>query len=227
MPFTKYASFEVGQILDVKGSSSRVKTASLDKVSDFHDYRADDGYLYARIIAISSRVNKNNDGWPSVELAGGEDAWSEYTSSHKTASFSVRADRSRKYGFSTFIGKPIFVDHHNSDPKRARGVIVDATLHVDDAKTSSLDAYYSSRDVDPEHLPPTRVELLLEIDAKSFPKLAKAIIDGSKNPDTGINGFSMGCDVERSKCSHCGHVATNPHEYCKHIVSKEIGRAHV
>jgi hypothetical protein len=30
----------------------------------------------------------------------------------------------------------------------------------------------------------------------------------------------MGCDVERSKCSHCGHVATNPHEYCKHIVSK-------
>jgi hypothetical protein len=110
MSLTKYASFEVSQILDVKGSSSRAKTASLDKVSDFHDYRTDDGYLYARIVAISSRVNKNNDGWPSVELAGGDDAWGEYTSKHKTASFSVRADKSRKYGFSTFIGKPIFVE---------------------------------------------------------------------------------------------------------------------
>jgi hypothetical protein len=112
------------------------------------------------------------------------------------------------------MGKPVFVDHNNSDPKRARGVIVDSKLNVLGGKESSLDSYYSGGEADPEHLPPTEVELLLEIDADKFPKLAKAVEKGE------IDGFSMGCDVERSKCSHCGNVATNPDEYCSHIIMK-------
>lgn len=225
MSITKYASFESSQILDVKGTSTAQRTASLDKLSDYHDYRTEDGYLYARIIAISSRVNKNNDGWPSVELAGGDDAWDAITAGKDRTSsvgtITAGADSKYKYGYSTFVGKPIFVDHNNSDPKRARGVIVDAKIHIDDAKTASEhDPYYGSTEVDTAHLPPTKVELLLEVDAKSFPKLAKAIVEGSKDPDKGIDGFSMGCDVERSVCSHCGHTATNPNEYCSHIVSK-------
>lgn len=223
MAFTKYASFEVSQVLDVKGAPTKVRQAALDKIGEYHDYRTEDGYLYARIVAISSRVNKNNDGWPSVELAGGQEVWDKIASKvAKTGSITLAANPKDEYGYSTFVGKPIFVDHHNSDPKRGRGVIVDSKLHVQNAKTAAehLDPYYSSTKVDSEHLPPTHVELLLEVDAKSFPKLAKAIVEGAKDPKKGIDGFSMGCDVERSKCSHCGKVATSPMEYCSHIRMK-------
>lgn len=221
MAFTKYASFEAAQVLDVKGSPERAHTASLAKLADFADYRTDDGFLYCRIRAISSRVNKNHDGWPSVELAGGQDLFDRFASQAKTASFSAAASPEAKYGYSTFLGKPIFIDHNNTDPSRARGVIVDARLHVDDHKTASeLDPYYASPDIDESHLPPTWVELLLEVDAKSFPKLAQAIIEGSQDPHKGIDGFSMGCDCERSVCNICKNSATSPEEYCQHIRMK-------
>jgi hypothetical protein len=217
MAFTKYASLEVSKVLEIKGSAERDASASLAKIAAFEDYRTEDGYLYARIRAISSRVNKNHDGWPSVELAGGQDVFDRHTSS--TGGFTVNANANDQYGFSTFIGKPIFVDHHNSDPSRARGVIVDAKLHVDDHKTAAQkDSYY--RDAPANHTPPTWVELLLEVDAKSFPKLAKAIIDGSKNAKNGIDGFSMGCDVERSVCNICKNSATTPDEFCNHVRMK-------
>jgi len=217
MAFTKYASLEVSKVLEIKGSAERDASASLSKIAAFEDYRTEDGYLYARIRAISSRVNKNHDGWPSVELAGGQEVFDRHTSS--TGGFTVNANASDQYGFSTFLGKPIFVDHHNSDPSRARGVIVDAKLHVDDHKTAAQkDSYY--RDAPANHTPPTWVELLLEVDAKSFPKLAKAIIDGSKNAKNGIDGFSMGCDVERSVCNICKNSATTPDEFCNHVRMK-------
>lgn len=217
MSLRKYASLENVQVLELKGSATRARHASLGKLADFENYRTEDGYLYARISAISSRVNKNHDGWPSIELAGGQDIFDRHFSS---TGFTVTADSSREYGFSTFLGKPIFVDHHNSDPERARGVVVDATFHVDDHKTSSLDSYYSSPDVDPEHLPPCSIELLLEVDAKSFPKFAKAIVEGGRNPKKGIDGWSMGCDVEKSVCSICKNAASAPDEYCTHIKMK-------
>lgn len=214
----KYASLESAQILDLKGTQTRAKTASLEKIGEFEDYRTEDGYLYARIRAISSRVNKNHDGWPSVELAGGKEVFERHA---KTAGFTVTAaEEDNSYGFSTFLGKPIFVDHNNHDPERARGVIVDAKLHVEDQRTASHDPYYSSDDLDPEHTPPTWVELLLEVDAKSFPKLAKAIVEGSKDGKKGIDGFSMGCDVEKSVCNICKNAATAPDEFCSHVKLK-------
>src|SRR3954451_6518407 len=124
----KYASLESAQVLDLKGSKERSRTASLEKIGEFEDYRTEDGYLYARIRAISSRVNKNHDGWPSVELAGGEDILQQHTAAE--GGFSVHAAEGVEYGFITFRGKPVFVDHNNSNPERARGVIVDAKLHV-------------------------------------------------------------------------------------------------
>jgi hypothetical protein len=219
MSLTKYAALEDAQVLGVKGSEGRVRTASLDKFADFHDYRTEDGYLYARIRAISSRVNKNHDGWPSVELAGGQEIFDKYAGQHRTAAFTVEADQNHEYGYSTFLGKPIFVDHHNSDPERARGVIVDAKLHVEDGKTAStLDPYYAS--APDNHMPPTWVELLLEVDATSFPRLAKAIIDGKTDSSQGIDGFSMGCDVEKSVCNICKNAAHAPDEYCEHVKMK-------
>lgn len=212
----KYASLESAQVLDLKGSQTH-RIASLEKIAEFEDYRTEDGYLYARIRAISSRVNKNNDGWPSVELAGGKDVFDRHA---KTAGFTVTADSNHHYGFSTFLGKPIFVDHNNSNPSRARGVIVDAKLHVEDHHTAAHDPYYSSDGVDSEHVPPTWVELLLEVDAKQFPKLAKAIVEGAKDGKKGIDGFSMGCDVEKSVCNICKNAAVSPDEFCQHVKLK-------
>jgi hypothetical protein len=218
MAFTKYASFEVSKILDVKGSPERDESASLNRVSSFNDYRTEDGYLYARIRAISSRVNKNHDGWPSVELAGNQDIFDHHTANSESG-FTVEASKNAEYGFSTFLGKPIFVDHHNSDPSRARGVIVDAKFHVEDHKTAAQkDSYYQNAPAN--HMPPSWVELLLEVDAISYPKLAKAILDGSKNAKNGIDGFSMGCDVERSVCNICKNSATTPDEFCNHVRMK-------
>lgn len=214
---TKFASFEVSEVLDVRSSPSKAKVASFKTVSDFHDYRTDDGYMYVRIRAISSRTNKNNDGWPTAELAGGSEEWEKISGQHHASEggFRIEADTKQRFGFSTFIGKPIFVDHNNSDPRRARGVIVDSAFNVLDVKTAADgDEYWGSEDVDPEHNPPAEVELLLEVDAEQFPKFAKSIIEGD------LDGFSMGCDVEYSKCSHCDHKASTPDEYCSHIQAK-------
>ena len=98
--------------------------------------------------------------------------------------------------YRTFIGKPVFVNHANHDHRRARGMVIDAVLH---------------RDRNPDGSPDTWVETLMEVDAQSYPRLAKAILNGD------VDRTSMGCDVELSKCSVCGNEATSPLEYCQHI----------
>lgn len=187
--FTKFAKAE---ILDVRSSSHRVAGAKLNKFSSIgedneHDYRLQDGYIYTKVRAISSRVNKNHDGWPAEELSK---------------------------AYRTFVGKPIFVDHNNTDPSRARGVVIDARLHVEDdlKKASALDPYYAF--APDNHKPPTWIELLLETDARQFPKLAKAIISGD------IDSVSMGANVERTQCNICDNWATSTDEYCDHVHSK-------
>ncbi|HMD81368.1 MAG TPA: hypothetical protein VKE92_08685, partial [Anaerolineales bacterium] len=58
--------------------------------------------------------------------------------------------------------------------------------------------------------------LLLEVDAKTFPKLA----DHLKNGD--IGSVSMGANIDSSVCSVCAHEASAPSEYCDHIKKKGI-----
>jgi hypothetical protein len=117
------------------------------------------------------------------------------------------------YGFKTFVSRPIFVDHNNTDPKRTRGVIVDSLLHIEPSnkRRASFD-YYSS--APQNHAPETWVELLLEIDAKQFPRLAAEI----KNGD--IDSVSMGCNVEETECSICSNRASTIDQYCAHVQSK-------
>jgi hypothetical protein len=195
MSFVKHSSIE--RILEVKQSAQRIAyrydQEPGDRLSKFaaistKDMKDDDGFLYVRCRAISSRVNKNNDGWPSEELMKAHE---------------------------TFIGRPVFVDHNNDDPKRTRGVIVDATCNVeDDDKISKLDPYYST--APDNHKPPTWIELLIEVDAKTFPRLAKSVRDGD------IDSVSMGANIEKSICSVCAHEAATPNEYCDHIKKKGI-----
>lgn len=187
--FTKFAKAE---ILGVRHSNAKVKNAKLEGFSaigkdETPNYRIQDGYIYTKVRAISSRVNKNHDGWPAEELAK---------------------------AYRTFVGKPIFIDHNNTDPSRARGVVIDARLHVEDdlQKASALDPYYAA--APDNHKPPTWIELLLETDARQFPRLAKAILSGD------IDSVSMGANVERTQCNICDNWATAPEEYCDHIHSK-------
>lgn len=190
----KYATSE-NSILEVKESKSRLPYVH-DQMpgSNFAKFASmkseplqegEDGYLYVRVRAISSRVNKNHDGWPSEELAS---------------------------AYKTFVGRPIFVDHNNEDVRRTRGVIVDARLHVDDDKTSALDPYYAT--APDNHKPPTWIELLHEVDAKTFPELAKDIRAGK------VYATSMGANIEKSVCSVCDNEAVSPSQYCDHIRSK-------
>lgn len=99
-------------------------------------------------------------------------------------------------GWRSFIGKPVFVNHNNENHRRARGVIVDAALH---------------KDANADGSPDTWVEVLMEVDAIHFPKLAQAIVQGH------IERTSMGTDVDYSICSFCNNRAATPAEYCKHI----------
>lgn len=222
---TKYTNCEV---IEVKSADEKIegnaKLSSFDHIPK-DTYRRGDGYLYVKVRAISSRVNKNFDGWPVNELAGMEETdfrevaskvaktsetggISKLTFTRDSSEIKSKGD----YGFRTFVGRPVFIDHNNSDPKRARGVVVDAMLHIENPQRLSSDAYWSKA---PEnHRPETWIELLLEIDGKSFPKLAKALLSGK------VNAVSMGCNVEHTLCSICNHKAATVEDYCSHIQRK-------
>jgi hypothetical protein len=98
--------------------------------------------------------------------------------------------------YRTFIGRPVYVDHNNWDLNRSRGVIIDAKLR--ETKLAS-----GHEDVS--------VEILIEVDAEAFPKLAAAILAGD------IDAVSMGADVEYTICSVCGNKAHDVLQYCGHI----------
>lgn len=137
----------------------------------FQDFRftPEKGMVYTVSRAISSRVNANYDGWPVHEL--------------RTA-------------YKTFIGRPMFVEHNNSDHTKAKGVILDVIYKETKLASGLVDG---------------SVYALSEVDAESFPKLANAIMEGK------LNAVSMGADVDATICSGCHKVASKPSEFCEHI----------
>jgi len=139
------------------------------KLEDFSNFKPEKGFVYVASRAISSRVNANYDGWPVDQI---------------------------KKSYKSFVGRPIYVEHNNSDPDRARGVILDAIYKESKLSSGILDA---------------SVYCLMEVDAQTFPKLASAIMEGK------LKAVSMGADVEGTQCSACGKYASKPSEYCVHI----------
>lgn len=175
----KYATAE---ILDARMATGRSPGLVRNAHRVSFDYNPREGYLYVRSRMISSRCNDNYDEF-SHEAIKGDGV---------------------ETGWHTFIGKPVFVNHHNDDHRRARGVIIDAALH---------------EDRNGDGTPDTWVEGLMEVDAVRFPKLAKAILAGH------IDRTSMGVDVAFSVCAVCNNKATTPLEYCQHIPNQK-GRQH-
>ena len=158
----KYANFEIMEAKVARRGNGLMKGAH----RAVFDYTPQEGFLYVRSRAISSRCNDNYDEFPAEEI---------------------------RKSWRSFVGKPVFVNHHNSDTSRARGVIIDAALH---------------EDRNPDGSPDTWVEVLMEVDAIKFPKLADGILAGD------IERTSMGCDVAFSVCSACGNRAYTPLDYC-------------
>lgn len=169
--FTKFASFGVTSSVLVPVNATAAQGLAMVKQAHraTFEHEVRPGFLYIRSRAISSRCNDNFDEFPAEEI---------------------------KKAYKTFIGKPVFVNHHNENHRRARGVIIDAVLH---------------EDTGPDGRPDTWSEVLMEVDAIQFPKLADAIQKGH------IDRTSMGTDVQYSICSACGNKATSPAEYCAHI----------
>lgn len=127
-------------------------------------FKFEPGYVYTQVRAISARINQNYDGWPSGEL---------------------------KKAYKTFLGKPIFVNHQNFDPKLARGKVV-AARYVE----AGDDKY---------------VETVMQIDAMRFPKLAKEIKEG------GLDSVSMGVEAGFTICSVCNNKAVDTPDFCDHV----------
>lgn len=128
------------------------------------DWTPQPGMLYTQVRAISARINQNFDAWPSEEL---------------------------KKSYRTFLGKPVFINHNNDDPSRARGKVI-AARYVE----AGDDKY---------------VEVIQEIDAARFPKLAKEIREG------GLDSVSMGVEAGLTICSYCDNRATDEPEFCDHV----------
>jgi len=141
------------------------------------------GYLYVRNRAISSRCNDNHDYWPADDLATEEPG----------------------VGWKTFIGRPVFVNHHNADHRRTRGVNLAAALHQDHLPDGGSDTW---------------VELLKEIDPVAYPKLASRLVKGD------IDMTSMGADVGLSICSvpSCSNWATTEEQLCNHMTRMKGAR---
>jgi hypothetical protein len=100
--------------------------------------------------------------------------------------------RELKAAYRSFLGRPVFVNHTNHDHTRARGVVV-ASEYIERGDDKFI-------------------ELLMEVDAQAFPRLASAIIRGE------VDAVSMGCDVELSVCSYCNNEASSVDEFCEHIL---------
>ena len=168
MSILKFAQFAT---IEAKVAPARITRTAMLRDARRHEfsYTPKPGFLYVRSRAISSRTNDNFDTYPADEL---------------------------RKSYRTFVGKPVFVNHNNDDPRRGRGIILDAVLHEHTA---------------PDGSPDTWVEVLMEVDAVRFPRLAQAILDGD------IDRTSMGCNVMSSECSYCGKVASTPDQYCEHI----------
>ena len=82
----KFASMPI--ISAQSGKTGETTTLRRSASRAVFNYEPRDGYIYVRSRAISSRCNDNYDEFPADEI---------------------------KKGYKTFIGKPVFVNHHNDD----------------------------------------------------------------------------------------------------------------
>ncbi|MNB85418.1 hypothetical protein D3C81_711800 [compost metagenome] len=153
----------------------------------------EDDFLYVRVRAVSAgNVIEQPDG--SAEVIDEGDFFKNLKMyGHRSRGANDNGDffayDELKRTYKSFIGKSAFVDHKNDNVENARGII--------------LDAIWNERG--------KFVELLIAVDKKAFPELARGIEMGY------ITDVSMGCRCGKSVCSVCGNEAITEDEFCDHI----------
>lgn len=181
----------------------------LGKVADKFAVSANPSdYIFEAIRANTTNVpNENHDGFHQSEL--------------------LRFDlRMGMPVYHSYVGKPHHVNHRTSNPKTARGVIVDVHYN-DDAPAleacpaegcNTRTAERSNRDATGIHcakcgtvVKDEFVEALVAVDTKKDPVFAEGVRTGQ------LNASSMGCTCAYTTCNVCQHVATSRPEFCDHI----------
>lgn len=187
--------------IDVGGILKRVASryAISDDPSD---------YIFEAIRANTSSVfNDNHDGFSREEL--------------------LRFDPKLKTAvYLTYREKPHHVNHRTANPKRARGVIIDAHYNAEATpleECPGCGAHTSKRAnrdksgvfckkcgtvVNDEF-----TEILVAVDAKKDPTFARGVREGQ------LRFGSMGCTCVETVCNVCDNVARSRKEFCKHIAS--------
>jgi hypothetical protein len=159
----------------------------------------EDDFLYVRVRAVSAgNVIEQPDG--SAELIPMEKLLKNLSMySKKIRGANDNGDffsyEELKRTYKTFIGKSAFVDHKNENVENARGIV--------------LDAAWNERC--------KFVELLVAVDKKAFPELARGVEMGY------ITDVSMGCRCGTSVCSICGNEAHTEDEFCDHVLKYKGG----
>jgi len=191
----------------LSGSRTIDIKAALDIVaSEYNISPNPEDYVFEAIRGNTANIpNENHDAFHKNEL--------------------LRFDhRLGKQVYRTYELKPHHVQHRASDPKAARGFIVDA--HYNDSagpldecpncghKTASKEG----RDQSGIHcascgsvVKDEYVELLIAIDKTKDPTFAQGVMSGV------LKHGSMGCSCLRTRCNVCGKVAYTRSEFCGHI----------
>lgn len=199
--WSKVASGRIASFFMDNSSTIDVE-AALDAVADTYRISRDPGnYLFIPARANSAdRPNENRDGWERDEL--------------------LRFDPELgRRVYSTYVLKPHFVNHNASRYQLARGVLLDAhyndanKFQSDDLRKAMLDATGIDREND------EFVESLIAVDTTKDPSLAEAYRNGS------VYRFSMGCDVEATRCAACGNVASTTLQFCNCVRNKHSKKA--
>lgn len=126
--------------------------------------------------------------------------------------------------YMTYVGKPHHINHKADDPKRARGVILDAHYN-DDAPAlehcptcTKRTAEVEGRDESGIHcaacgevVKDEFIETLVAVDTRKDPEFARNIRAGI------LTANSMGCNCASTVCNVCRHVAHSVSEFCEHI----------
>jgi len=94
-----------------------------------------------------------------------------------------------KKSCDTFIGKGFYIEHNESDPSLAVGIVLDSVAYPEEQY----------------------IECLCCVSKNDFPDISSQI-EGH-----GIKSVSMSCIAGEAECSVCNNTATNEYELCKHM----------
>ena len=191
----------------VKVSGKDVQSKLLSKIASIPLLKAHpENYIYIRNRSISAMetygANQNWDAFPSKEL---------------------------QTKYSTFLNCPIDVDHVNEQPERdVIGIVLDST-YIDKMvyraglpyllkfpTCSPKEAIEQGLLKESDRIVGDYVENLLVIDKKLANNKIAGLSDGILKRE--IVDTSMGCSVQKSECSVCHNMATQPDEFCEHIL---------